>query len=147
MKSKRSCPTTTCRWTLPPTDDVAVALAEVEYRVNRGDPVREPIAATGYKNRVATAKETFGLAGKVKPGDMIEYRIRVSDNRPPEFGGPHVRLLPGRPRPGPARRQRQGDRRPARRNQRPPGKDQGGPQGGGARRLQDHAATRATGRP
>ena len=76
------------------TDDVAVALAEVEYRVNRGDPARDPIAATGYKNRVASVKDAFSLGGKVKPGDVVEYRIRVTDNLPPEFGGPHVVYYP-----------------------------------------------------
>ncbi len=76
------------------TDDVAVALAEVEYRVNRGDPIRDPIAATGYKNRQASAKDTFNLGGKVKPGDLVEYRIRVTDNLPLEFGGPHVVYYP-----------------------------------------------------
>ena len=31
---------------------------------------------------------------KARPGDVIEYRIRVTDNLPPEFGGPHVVYYP-----------------------------------------------------
>ena len=77
------------------TDDVAVAMAEVEYRVNQRDPVREPIAATGLKTpQGVVAKNAFTLAGKVKPGDVVEYRLRVTDNLPPEFGGPHVVYYP-----------------------------------------------------
>ena len=79
-------------------DDVAVASAEVEYRVNQGDPIREAIAATGIKTREASAKgkdhNVFALAGKVGPGDVLEYRLRISDNLPPEFGGPHVVYYP-----------------------------------------------------
>ena len=119
------------------TDDVAVALAEVEYRVNRGDPAREPIAATGYKTRRPRPRTRSAWRGKVKPGDVVEYRIRVDDNLPPEFGGPHVVYYPAdhalvlhvasdkeilalRDDINAAPRQ-----------------DQGRPQGGGARRLQD----------
>ncbi len=79
-------------------DDVAVASAEVEYRVNQGEPVREPVAVTGLNTREASTKEkdqsVFALAGKVKPGDVVEYRLRVSDNFPPEFGGSHVVYYP-----------------------------------------------------
>ncbi len=79
-------------------DDVAVASAEVEYRVNQGDPLREPVAMTGLKTRDASTqvkdKSTFALAGKVRPGDVLEYRLRISDNLPPEFGGPHTVYYP-----------------------------------------------------
>ena len=79
-------------------DDVAVASAEVEYRVNRGESAREPIAVTGLKTREASTKgkdqSKFALAGKVQPGDFVEYRLRVCDNLPPEFGGPHVVYYP-----------------------------------------------------
>jgi hypothetical protein len=76
------------------TDDVAVAAAELEYRINGADPVRAPIAATGFQTKEASLKDAFDLAGKVNPGDRIEYRIRVADNLPPEFGGPHVVYYP-----------------------------------------------------
>jgi hypothetical protein len=75
-------------------DDVAVAGAEVEYRVNKQEPARDPIALTGQKTREATSKDAFALSGKVHPGDTVDYRIRVSDNLPPEFGGPHVIFFP-----------------------------------------------------
>jgi hypothetical protein len=79
-------------------DDVAVASAEVEYRVNQGEPIREPIAVTGLKTRETATKgkdlSMFALAGKVQPGDVLEYRLRISDNLPPEFAGPHVVYYP-----------------------------------------------------
>ncbi len=76
-------------------DDVAVAKADVEYRVNRGAPALAPVAMTGLKTPKADAKTTFSLADvKARPGDVIEYRVRVTDNLPPEFGGPHVVYYP-----------------------------------------------------
>ena len=79
-------------------DDVALASAEVEYRVNHGNPLREPVAVTGLKTRQVLTQvkdqSTFALAGKVQPGDVVEYRLRISDNLPPEFGGPHVVYYP-----------------------------------------------------
>jgi hypothetical protein len=79
-------------------DDVAVASADVEYRVNHGESIREAVEVTGLKTREATTKgkdlSTFALAGKVQPGDFVEYRLRVCDNLPPEFGGPHVVYYP-----------------------------------------------------
>ena len=50
---------------------------------------------TGLKTPKADAKTAFSLADvKARPGDVIEYRIRVTDNLPPEFGGPHVVYYP-----------------------------------------------------
>ena len=47
-------------------DDVAVAKADVEYRVNRRDAILEPITMTGLKTPTAEAKTSFALAGKVR---------------------------------------------------------------------------------
>lgn len=77
------------------TDDVAVAKADVEYRVNRGAPTLNPVAMTGLKTSKADAKTAFSLTDvNARPGDLIEYRLRVTDNLPPEFGGPHVVYYP-----------------------------------------------------
>ncbi|HVS34911.1 MAG TPA: hypothetical protein VMS17_04975 [Gemmataceae bacterium] len=79
-------------------DDVAVAQAAVEYRVNHAaDWVAEPIASNGYNSPQASGQALFSLAGKVKPGDVLEYRLRVTDNLPKEFGGPHVVYYPTEP--------------------------------------------------
>ncbi len=94
MRSKRSCPTTTCRWSSPPRTTWPWPWPRWSTASTAANPVREPIAATGYKNRVASVKDAFSLGGKVKPGDVVEYRIRVTDNLPPEFGGPHVVYYP-----------------------------------------------------
>src|SRR4029077_11000983 len=75
-------------------DDVAVAKAEVEYRVNHGDPALVAVHMTGLKTHEAISKDAFDLAGKVHPGAVVEYRIRATDNLPPEFGGPHVIYYP-----------------------------------------------------
>ena len=80
-------------------DDVAVASAEVEYRVNQGDPVREAIAATGLKTREASDERERPeylrtWRGKSSRAMWLEYRLRISDNLPAEFGGPHVVYYP-----------------------------------------------------
>ena len=67
---------------------MAVAKADVEYRVNRGAPTLNPVAMTGLKTPKADAKTAFSLTDvKARPGDVIEYRIRVTDNLPPESAG------------------------------------------------------------
>lgn len=68
-------------------DDIGVASAQVEYRVNGGPAQREDIPLQGGGTRQAAARHSFRLAGKVKDGDQIEYRLRVADNRDvPEAG-------------------------------------------------------------
>ncbi len=74
-------------------DDIAVAGAELEYRVdNEPNPHVEPMALEG--SREAVGKLNFSLAGKVKVGQELHYRIRFRDNFPKEFGGPHVGYHP-----------------------------------------------------
>ncbi|MFO0842711.1 MAG: hypothetical protein U0797_10000 [Gemmataceae bacterium] len=70
-------------------DDIAVAGADLEYRINDDQSVREERVAVEVA-REAVAKHTFALAGKVKAGDEVHYRLRYRDNLPKEFGGPHV---------------------------------------------------------
>ncbi len=74
-------------------DDVGVARAEIEYRVN-DKPAVENIPLEGANGRIASARHLFALAGKVRPGDDVAYRIKVQDNLPPEFGGPHTIWYP-----------------------------------------------------
>ncbi len=62
-------------------DDIAVDKAEIEYRVNNGPPRAEPIALEGRGTREAKGHHLFALAGRVKEGDEIAYRIRAADNR------------------------------------------------------------------
>jgi hypothetical protein len=76
-------------------DDIAVAGAELEYRVNDEKAAREErLALDGAGSREAVARHLFALAGKVKTGDEVYYRIRCRDNLPKEFGGPHVCYYP-----------------------------------------------------
>lgn len=76
-------------------DDIAVAGADLEYRVNDEKSIRqERFALDGGGTREAVARHLFALSGKVKPEDEVHYRIRYHDNFPKEFGGPHVGYYP-----------------------------------------------------
>jgi hypothetical protein len=84
------------------TDDVGVDSAEVEYRVNKGPSIFEPITLDGKGTQKATAKHRFSIAGKVKDGDEFTYRLKAKDNRRlPEFGlEPNVTYYPPETEPG-----------------------------------------------
>jgi hypothetical protein len=71
-------------------DDIGVARADLEYAVNDGEVKTEAMALAGANRQEATAKHVFHLAGKVREGDAVRYRVRIQDNLPPEFGGPHT---------------------------------------------------------
>jgi hypothetical protein len=77
-------------------DDVAVDRAELEYRVNDAPSVLEPITLEGRGTRQARGRYTFQLAGKVKEGDLLRYRLKATDNRDvPEAGlKPNVTFYP-----------------------------------------------------
>jgi hypothetical protein len=75
-------------------DDIAVAGVELEYRVNEGVPVRKPLQLEGGNTPSAVARHVLDLAGKVQPDDRLSYRLRVTDNLPREFNGPHVVIYP-----------------------------------------------------
>jgi hypothetical protein len=75
-------------------DDVGVARADLEYRVNDGKPALEPFVLSGAGRLEAKGELLFALEGKVKEGDTISYRLRVEDNYPKEFKGPHVAYAP-----------------------------------------------------
>ncbi len=75
-------------------DDVGVAKAELQYRVNDGPVAREPVPLTGAGRLAASGQLPFALEGKVKDGDTFLYRLRVEDNLPPELRGPHVVYAP-----------------------------------------------------
>jgi hypothetical protein len=62
-------------------DDVGVAEALIEFRVNEGPLQVEPIELEGRNTQEATAKHFFTLGGKVKPGDEVHYRLKALDNR------------------------------------------------------------------
>src|SRR5262249_28477766 len=76
------------------TDDVGIARAELEYRINNGDPIREPVKLTGTGRLEASSQTLFALDGKVKEGDTFTYRLRVEDNFPKALNGPHVIYAP-----------------------------------------------------
>jgi hypothetical protein len=76
------------------TDDVAVAKAEFEYRLNDGDPVRKPIDLPAAGTPEAVSRWALRLSGEIQPGEAMSYRIRFEDNLPAEFGGPHVVYYP-----------------------------------------------------
>jgi hypothetical protein len=77
-------------------DKVGVARAEVEYRVNDGAAQYETIFdAKGTPS--ASAEYLFKLAGKVKDGDVVFYRVRAADNR--RLAAAALRDALGRPAP------------------------------------------------
>jgi hypothetical protein len=75
-------------------DDVAVAGADLEYRVNGGDIQVEPLVLNGANSREAVGQIVFQLAAKVKEDDEVAYRFRARDNLPKEFDGPHTVYFP-----------------------------------------------------
>jgi hypothetical protein len=75
-------------------DDVCVARAEIEYRVNDGPPARELVPLQGTGRLEASGELLFALDNKVKDGDTISYRLRVEDNLPADLKGPHVVYAP-----------------------------------------------------
>src|SRR5439155_10957241 len=86
-------------------DDVGVESAGVEYRINKGPPAYEPMVLDGKGKQQAAGRHRFLLAGKVKDGDELAYRLRATDNRRvPESGlEPQVvyyppEIEPGKPR-------------------------------------------------
>jgi len=76
------------------TDDIGVASIELEYRVNDGESVRQPLALEGSNTPSAAVRNVLELAGKVQEDDHFFYRFRVSDNLPQEYQGPHVIFYP-----------------------------------------------------
>jgi hypothetical protein len=62
-------------------DDIGVAEALIEFRVNEEAVQVEPIQLEGRNTQEATAKHFFTLGGKVKPGDEVHYRLKAVDNR------------------------------------------------------------------
>jgi hypothetical protein len=75
-------------------DDIGVAGAELEYRINDRQPQVEPLTLQGTNTREATGALVFSLAGKVKEDDEVAYRFRAVDNLPGEYQGPHVVYYP-----------------------------------------------------
>ena len=75
-------------------DDVGVARADLEYRVNDETMRSELLPLSGVNRQEATARYVWQLAGIVKEADEISYRIRIQDNRPQEYGGPQSAYYP-----------------------------------------------------
>jgi hypothetical protein len=75
-------------------DDIGVAGIDMEYRVNDGEIVRQPLELQGGNTPSAAARHVLELAGKVQQDDSFSYRFRVSDNLPKEYKGPHVLYYP-----------------------------------------------------
>lgn len=73
-------------------DDVAVDESAVELRINNGPPVVETIALQGKGTPEAKGEYVFRLAGQLKEGDEVRYRLRAVDNRrlPAAGLGPQV---------------------------------------------------------
>jgi hypothetical protein len=86
-------------------DDIGVAAIELEYRVNDGETIRQPLELAGTGGTGVSpvggtgvspvvARHVLELAGKVQENDHFSYRFRVIDNLPKEYKGPHVIFYP-----------------------------------------------------
>jgi hypothetical protein len=75
-------------------DDIGVAGIELEYRVNDGEAVRQPLQLEGDNTPSALARHVLGLPDKVHEDDRFSYRFRIRDNLPKEHKGPHVLVYP-----------------------------------------------------
>jgi hypothetical protein len=77
-------------------DDLGVASAELEYRINDGPVQRELVPLAGQGTRTAIGQLSFKLAGRVRDGDTASYRLRATDTRNiPEINlGPNVVTFP-----------------------------------------------------
>ncbi|HEV3165240.1 MAG TPA: hypothetical protein VGZ22_14535 [Isosphaeraceae bacterium] len=77
-------------------DDLAVATAELYYSIERGTSIPDAkesdqvtITLPGLGSRVAQGEVRLTLNPLgLKPGDTVSYRVRVTDSRPEELGGP-----------------------------------------------------------
>jgi hypothetical protein len=78
-------------------DDVGVGRLALEYQINEG-ATREEIILDAGGVLLARAEYLFKLAGRVKDGDVVFYRLRAADNRRvPEAGlAPQVIYHPAR---------------------------------------------------
>jgi hypothetical protein len=75
-------------------DDIGVSAIELEYRVNDGEAVRQPLEFEGGNTPSALSRHVLGLAGKVREDDRFCYRFYIRDNLPKEYKGPHVVVYP-----------------------------------------------------
>ncbi len=75
-------------------DDIGVAGVELEYRINDGEAVRQPLDLQRGNATSAVARHVLELAGKVKEDDRFSYRFHISDNLPKQYDGPHVIVYP-----------------------------------------------------
>jgi hypothetical protein len=77
-------------------DDLGVEEARIEYRVNDGPSTTLPLRLEGQGSRATRTRGRFELAGKVKEGDTVAYRLVATDNRRvPEISlGPNVSFYP-----------------------------------------------------
>ncbi len=75
-------------------DDIGVAGIELEYRINDGEVVRQPLEMEVGNTTCVLARHVLKLAGKVHEGDRLSYRFHIRDNLPTEYKGPHVLVYP-----------------------------------------------------
>jgi hypothetical protein len=83
-------------------DDVGIATAQLEYRINGKTAGAEPIKLKGQGTREALGHIRLELSGKVQEGDEVTFRLQAADNRKvPEAGlGPHIVYYPPESAPG-----------------------------------------------
>jgi len=62
-------------------DDVAVAKVEMEYRVGDGPVKVAALPLKGIGGKQASGRYVFELDGKVKEGELLQYRLVATDNR------------------------------------------------------------------
>jgi hypothetical protein len=63
------------------TDDLGVGGAVLEYRINDGPVQHELIPLAGTGSRTASGQLSLKLAGRVREGDTVHYRLSASDTR------------------------------------------------------------------
>lgn len=71
-------------------DDFGIRSVELEYRINGGEVEQLSLPLLRGKTNSTSASAQLSLAGKVRDGDTLEYRLAAADNR----DIPDLKLLP-----------------------------------------------------
>jgi hypothetical protein len=98
-QAREVAPTDTVKFKVAAEDTIGVERVELEYRINDGPAAFETVAAGKGRLKAEPPQGEYGfkLAGKVKDGDVVFFRVKASDNRRLARG--QLRDADGRPDP------------------------------------------------